>query len=41
MADALIARIASLHSYAIPCIASWPIDKLLASYADWVEGSVG
>ena len=41
MADALIAHIASLHSYEIPCITSWPIDKLLASYADWVEGSVG
>jgi periplasmic divalent cation tolerance protein len=41
MADALIVRIAALHSYDIPCIASWPIDKLLASYAEWVEGSVG
>ena len=39
-ADALIARIATLHSYAIPCIAVWPIDKLLAGYAEWVEGSV-
>jgi periplasmic divalent cation tolerance protein len=40
MADALIARIAALHSYDVPCIATWPIDKILASYADWVEGSV-
>lgn len=40
MADALITRIASLHSYEVPCIATWPIDKVLANYADWVEGSV-
>jgi periplasmic divalent cation tolerance protein len=40
-ADALIARIAALHSYEVPCIVAWPVDKLLGSYADWVEGSVG
>ena len=40
-ADALIARIATLHSYDVPCITVWPIEKLLASYAEWVEGSVG
>jgi len=40
-ADALITRIASLHSYDVPCIANWPIDKVLAAYADWVEESVG
>ena len=39
-ADALIARVASLHSYAVPCVVVWPVDKLLAGYADWVEGSV-
>ena len=39
-ADALIARIAGLHSYDLPCIVTWPVDKLLVSYADWVEGSV-
>jgi len=36
-ADALIERIAALHSYDVPCIVSWPIDKILRSYADWVE----
>jgi len=41
MADALVARIAALHSYEVPCIAVWPIDKLLVDYAEWVEGSVG
>lgn len=40
-ADALISRIAGLHSYDVPCIVVWPIDKLLVSYADWVEQSIG
>ena len=39
-ADALITRIAALHSYEVPCIATWPIDKILGSYAEWVEDSV-
>jgi periplasmic divalent cation tolerance protein len=40
-ADALITRITALHSYDVPCIATWPIDKILGSYADWVEHNVG
>ena len=40
-ADALITRIAELHSYDVPCVATWPIDKIFAPYADWVEDSVG
>jgi periplasmic divalent cation tolerance protein len=40
-ADSLITRIAALHSYDVPCIATWPIDKILGSYADWVEDGVG
>jgi periplasmic divalent cation tolerance protein len=39
--DALITRIAGLHSYDVPCIVTWPVDKLLGSYADWVEKSTG
>ncbi len=39
-ADALMERIAALHSYDTPCIAVWPIEKLLRRYADWVEDSV-
>jgi len=35
--DALIERIAALHSYDVPCIVTWPIDKVLRSYADWIE----
>ena len=40
-ADVLITRIAELHSYEVPCVVAWPIDKLLAPYADWVESSLG
>ena len=39
-ADALISRIAALHSYDVPCVVSWPIDKITVAYADWVEDSV-
>jgi len=39
--DALITRIASLHSYAVPCIVSWPVKMILGSYAAWVEDNVG
>jgi periplasmic divalent cation tolerance protein len=38
-ADALIARIAVLHSYDVPCIVSWPVDRVLANYSAWVERS--
>ena len=37
--DRLIARIAALHSYDVPCIVTWPIDKIIAPYAQWVEDS--
>ena len=37
--DALIERIAALHSYDVPCIVTWPVDKVLRSYAEWVEDS--
>ncbi len=40
-ANALISRIAGLHSYEVPAIVTWPIDKILGLYADWVEDSVG
>lgn len=36
-AEALIARIVALHSYEMPCVVTWPIDKLPVSYAQWVE----
>lgn len=39
-ADALITQIGGLHSYDVPCIVTWPIEKILGPYADWVEESV-
>ena len=38
--DALIERIAALHSYDVPCITVTPVDWTLRSYADWVEETV-
>lgn len=37
-ADALIARIAALHSYEVPAIAVWAVEKTLPAYAAWVKG---
>lgn len=37
--DALIARVAELHSYLVPAITVWPVEKLLAAYGDWVESN--
>ena len=39
-ADALIARVTEMHSYSVPAIAVWPIERLPVEYADWVEASV-
>lgn len=39
-ADELMKRIAALHSYEVPCVTVWPIEKLLRPYANWVEDSV-
>jgi len=36
-AEALVARIAELHSYEVPAIVVWPIDKALPAYRDWVK----
>jgi periplasmic divalent cation tolerance protein len=36
-ADALISRIKELHSYDIPAIVVWPIERLSADFGDWVE----
>lgn len=35
-AEALIARLAELHSYDVPAAVAWPIDAALPAYADWV-----
>ena len=39
--DALMTRIADLHSYDVPCIVAWPVERALGAYADWIEESVG
>lgn len=36
-ADALIARIADLHSYQVPAIVVLPIERLYEPYAAWVD----
>ena len=38
--DELVKRIAELHSYEVPCVVVFPIDKILRPYSDWVEDSV-
>ena len=40
-ADPLIARIVELHSYDVPCVVTWPIDKITGAYAAWVRDCVG
>ncbi len=40
VADALIARLAELHSYEIPAISAWPIEHLPATLAAWVAESM-
>lgn len=36
-AAALVARIAELHSYDVPCVVVWPIADSSGDYARWVE----
>jgi len=38
--DDLMERIAELHSYEVPCVVTWPIEKIVGRYADWVEDTV-
>jgi periplasmic divalent cation tolerance protein len=40
-AQALIERIAALHSYEVPCVVASPVAAVLDSYGAWVEASVG
>ena len=39
-ANQLIAAIAEAHSYDVPAICLWPIDRTLAPYADWVNSEI-
>lgn len=40
-AEALVARIAALHSYDVPAITVWKIVHTPASYQAWVEAGTG
>lgn len=40
-ADALVARIAALHSYDVPAIVVWPVAAAWPEYADWVAAESG
>ena len=39
-ADGLIMRIKELHSYSVPAVVVWPIERLLAEYGEWVEAEL-
>ena len=39
-AEALIARIAALHSYDVPAVVVWPVADALDRYAAWVIGEI-
>jgi periplasmic divalent cation tolerance protein len=36
-ADLLIERVKAMHSYSVPAIVVWPIERLSVDYGDWVE----
>ena len=38
--SALMTRITSLHSYDVPCLVTWRVEKVLEAYANWVEETV-
>ncbi|MGI8930805.1 MAG: divalent-cation tolerance protein CutA [Sphingomicrobium sp.] len=39
-ADALIARITELHSYDVPAVVVWPIERVPDAYRTWVESEL-
>jgi periplasmic divalent cation tolerance protein len=39
-AEALVARIAELHSYDVPAVVAWQIGSVHSPYLDWIEESV-
>lgn len=39
-AEALAARIAALHSYDVPALAVWPIERTLPAYSEWINDAV-
>jgi periplasmic divalent cation tolerance protein len=39
LVDKVIERTKQLHSYAVPCIVSWPIEKGNPDYLKWIKES--
>ena len=39
LVDEVIERVKELHSYDVPCIIAWPIEKGNPDYLEWVEES--
>ena len=39
-AEQLVERLALLHSYDVPAITVWPVERALESYATWVGDNV-
>jgi periplasmic divalent cation tolerance protein len=35
--DALVARVRELHSYAVPCVVSWPVSAGNDAFLDWIR----
>ena len=40
-AEALLVRIAELHSYEVPAAVVWPIERALPLYGEWVAAETG
>lgn len=40
LAPTLIARVAELHSYDVPAITVWPVERAHPAYAEWVRAEV-
>ena len=39
LVDRVIARVKELHSYEVPCIVSWPIEKGYPAFLKWIGES--
>jgi periplasmic divalent cation tolerance protein len=38
LVEAVVARVAELHSYDCPCVTSWPVTAGYGEYLDWIVG---
>ena len=39
--DEVMARVVELHSYEVPCVVAWPIEKGNPDFLKWIEGECG